>query len=87
MGHVATPEPSSSRWRALYLGARGGARALWHRERTQSHGADLLSLVHSGTRYAGYRHFITHVSLMKMGDTHAFMIKGDVRAFVMGERM
>jgi hypothetical protein len=32
MGHVATPEPSSGGWRALCLGARGRARALWHWE-------------------------------------------------------
>jgi hypothetical protein len=55
-GHMATPEPSPGRWRALCLGARGGARALWHRERVWSREADLLSLVHMGTRSAGYQH-------------------------------
>jgi hypothetical protein len=65
--HLATPEPFPGGWLALCHGAhgdtgalfwqvacsvpraRGGARALW------SHGADLLSLVHRGTRSTGYR--------------------------------
>jgi hypothetical protein len=55
MGHVMTPEPSSGEWRAMCLGACGGARVLWHQERTWGHGADLLSLVHKGTRSTGYR--------------------------------
>jgi hypothetical protein len=53
MGHVATLEPSSGGWHALCLGSRGGAKALWHRERIWSRGADLLGLVHSGTRSTG----------------------------------
>jgi hypothetical protein len=54
-GNVATSEPSSGRWHALCLEARGGARALWHRERIWSRGADLLSLVHGGTQSVGYK--------------------------------
>jgi hypothetical protein len=53
MGHVVTSEPSSGGWRALCLGARGGARASWHREWIWSRGADLSSLVHRGTQSAG----------------------------------
>jgi hypothetical protein len=33
-GHVVTLEPSSGEWRAMCLGARGRARALWHWEWT-----------------------------------------------------
>jgi hypothetical protein len=32
-------------------------------------------------------HSNTHLSIYKMGDTSAFMIKGDVTAFVMGDGM
>jgi hypothetical protein len=31
--------------------------------------------------------FVTHVSLLGMGDVPAFMIKGDMRAFMMGGGM
>jgi hypothetical protein len=48
-------EPSSSRWFAMCLRARGGARALWHRERIWSLEDDLFSLMHRGTRSVGYR--------------------------------
>jgi hypothetical protein len=46
------------RWRALCLVARGGARTLLHRERTRSHEADLLNLVHKNTRSEGF--YLTH---------------------------
>jgi hypothetical protein len=54
-GHVATLKPSPGRWCALCLGARGRAKALWHREHVCRCGADLLSRVHSGTRSTGYQ--------------------------------
>jgi hypothetical protein len=36
--HVVTPEPSPGGWSPLCHGARGRARALWHRERVLSRG-------------------------------------------------
>jgi hypothetical protein len=38
VGHVETPKPSPDGWRARCHGARGEARALWHRERVWSCG-------------------------------------------------
>jgi hypothetical protein len=37
MGHVTTLEPSPGGWCTMCLGARGIARALWHRELVWSH--------------------------------------------------
>jgi hypothetical protein len=55
VGHVVTSEPSSGRWRARCHGARGNARALWHRERfwsrwdTRWHRSPPLLSAESGT--------------------------------------